>query len=83
MAKSSSTVQKWGNSLAVRIPAGVARSAGMKVGQPVRISANSTGVLVAPSGELRLNLAQRLALFQPEIHGHEEMPAAPIGKEVL
>jgi hypothetical protein len=60
MAKSSSTVQKWGNSLAVR-----------------------TGVLVAPSGELRLTLAQRLALFQPEIHGHEEMPAAPIGKEVL
>ncbi len=31
------TVQQWGNSLAVRIPAAVARTAHFTVGQPVEI----------------------------------------------
>jgi antitoxin component of MazEF toxin-antitoxin module len=30
-------VQQWGNSLAVRIPSAVAKSAGFKLGQPVRL----------------------------------------------
>jgi len=33
------TVQQWGNSLAVRIPAAVARTARFRVGQPVEVSA--------------------------------------------
>ena len=85
-AKTSAlTVQKWGNSLAVRIPSAVALSAGFKVGQPVEISVqDSGGVLVVPTGEVRLTLAQRLSLFDPELHGGEAMStSAPIGKEVL
>ena len=84
MGKASvSTVQKWGNSLAVRIPSTIARSVGFKVGQPVQVSTQNSGVLVTLSGELRLTLAQRLALFDPERHGGEAMPTAPIGKEAL
>ncbi len=84
MAKASVlTVQKWGNSLAVRIPSAIARSAGFKAGQPVQVSAQNSGVLVTLSGELRLSLAQRLALFDPERHGVEAMAAALIGKETL
>jgi antitoxin MazE len=77
------TVQKWGNSLAVRIPSSIARSAGFKVGQPVKVSAQSSGVLVTLSGPLHLTLAQRLELFDPERHGGEAMATAPIGNEVL
>jgi antitoxin MazE len=43
MAKSATlTVKQWGNSLAVRIPAAVARSAPFRVGQPVEVSAQDS-----------------------------------------
>lgn len=77
------TVQRWGNSLAVRIPAAIARSAGFKVGQPVEISAHDAEVRVAATGEPRLTLKQKLARFDPAQHGGEAMPAARVGKEVL
>ena len=74
MAKSAtSTVQQWGNSLAVRIPAAVARSARFKVGQPVEVSAQDSNVLVQPLGEPKLTLAQKLAAFDPALHGGEAM----------
>ncbi|MEO5922986.1 MAG: AbrB/MazE/SpoVT family DNA-binding domain-containing protein [Bryobacteraceae bacterium] len=77
------TVQKWGNSLAVRIPSAIAKSAGFKAGQPVQVSAQDSGVFVMRSGEPRLTLAQRLALFDPQRHGGEAMRSTPVGKEVL
>ena len=84
MAKTSRlTVQKWGNSLAVRIPSAIARSAGFKAGQAVQVSARNDGVLVKISGEVRLTLAQKLAQFDPEQHGGEAMPAKRIGNEVF
>ncbi len=36
-------MQKWGNNLAVRIPAAVARSARLSVGQPVEVCAQVHG----------------------------------------
>ena len=67
------TVQRWGNSLAVRIPAAVARSAHFRVGQPVEISAEDSTVVVRPTGEPKLTLAQKLAAFDPARHGGEVM----------
>jgi antitoxin MazE len=84
MAKSATlTVQQWGNSLAVRIPAAVARSARFRVGQPVEVSAHDSNVLVRALGEPKLTLAQKLAAFDPELHGGEAMATGPIGNEVL
>lgn len=77
------TVQQWGNSLAVRIPAAVARSARFRVGQPVEVSAQDSNVLVKPIGEPKLTLAQKLALFDPAVHGGEVMLTRPVGGEVL
>jgi antitoxin MazE len=83
MGKSATlTVQQWGNSLAVRIPAAVARSARFKVGQPVEVSVQDSNVLVRPIGEPKSTLAQKLAAFDPGLHGGEAMPTAPVGKEV-
>jgi antitoxin MazE len=76
-------VQRWGNSLAVRIPSSVARSAGFRVGLPVAVSAKESGVLVVAAGELRLTLKQKLALFDPERHGGEAMATVRVGNEVL
>jgi antitoxin MazE len=76
-------LQKWGNSLAVRIPSAVAKSVGFKVGQPVEVSAQESAVLVTALGEPRLTLAQKLALFDPERHAGEAMATTPVGGEVL
>lgn len=84
MAKSATlTVQQWGNSLAVRIPAAVARSARFRVGQPVEVSAQDSNVLVTALGEPKLTLAQKLAAFDPAVHGGEVMASHPVGNEIL
>ena len=77
------TVQQWGNSLAVRIPAPVARAARFRVGQPVEVSAQDSNVLVRSIGEPRLTLEQKLAAFDPLLHGAEAMATGLVGKEVL
>jgi antitoxin MazE len=84
MAKTATlTVQQWGNSLAVRIPAALARSAHFMVGQPVELSVADDGVLVKRAGIPKLTLAQKLAAFDPARHGGEAMATRPVGSEVL
>jgi antitoxin MazE len=84
MAKSATlTVQQWGNSLAVRIPAAVARSARFRVGQPVEVSAQDSNILVKALGEPKLTLAQKLAAFDPAQHSGEAMATGQVGNEVL
>ena len=77
------TLQRWGNSLAVRIPSSIARSVGFKVGQPVEVSTQDSAVRVAAVGEPRLTLKQKLARFDPNQHGGEAMATRRAGNEVL
>lgn len=77
------TLQQWGNSLAVRIPSAVAKSAGFTVGQPVEVSAQDSTVLVTAVGKPKLTLAQKLAAFDPDRHGGEFMATTRVGKEVF
>jgi len=84
MAKSANlTIQQWGNSLAVRIPASVARAVGFRLGQPVALSVEDTAILVSKAGEPRLTLAQKLALFDPDRHGEESMATNLLRREKL
>jgi antitoxin MazE len=75
------SLQRWGNSLAVRIPAAVARAAHFGVGVPVELLVQDAGVLVRPVGPPRLTLEQKLAGFDPHRHGGEAMAASPVGVE--
>jgi antitoxin MazE len=75
------TIQKWGNNLAVRIPAAVARTARLSVGQPVHVSAEDGGVKVQSIGAPKLSLAQKLARFDPTTHGGEVMATGRVGVE--
>jgi len=47
-------------------------------GQPVDLSTQDSTVVIAAGGELRLSLAQMLALFDPDLHGGEVMAAGLI-----
>jgi antitoxin MazE len=77
------TIQQWGNSLAVRIPSAVARSARFVVGQPVEMTVQESSIVVRPIGEPKLTLAQKLALFDPVKHGGEVMTTGRVGAEVF
>ena len=84
MSKSATLkVQQWGNSLAIRIPRAVARSARLTVGQPVEVSAQASSILVKPIGEPQLTLTQKLAAFDPARHGGEAMATKAVGNEVF
>ena len=84
MRKSASLkVQMWGNSLAVRIPAEVARSAKLSAGQVVEVAAQDVGVYIVPIGPREMTLAERLAEFDPEVHGGEAMVVRPVGREAM
>lgn len=84
MSKSATlTIQKWGNSLAVRIPANVARAAHFSEGQTVEVVVDDVGVTVKPLGQRSLTLAEKLALFDPAKHGGEAMRVTPVGVEAM
>lgn len=84
MTKSATlTIQKWGNSLAVRIPTSVARAAHFTEGQQVEVSVDEIGVTVKPVGQRSLTLAEKLALFDPAKHGGEVMASARVGAEAM
>jgi antitoxin MazE len=75
------TVQKWGNSLAVRIPASIARSAHFHLGTPVELAVKGGIIVVRPTGERKLTLEERLAIFDPKKHSGEVMASGRIGLE--
>ena len=83
MGKATLTIQQWGNSLAVRIPAAIARSARFAVGQPVEISLQDSSVVVRRVGAPKLSLAQKLEAFDPAKHSGEAMATARLGVEVF
>ena len=74
-------IKLWGNSLGVRLPAAVARAAGLTAHQTVRITVEEGRVIIAPHGDVAPTLADRLALFDPALHGGEAMAVVPLGRE--
>lgn len=59
-------VQKWGNSLGVRIPRGLADEVGLGVGTEVSLTAKDGELILKPSLPSRLRLADLLAGITPE-----------------
>jgi len=73
------TIKKWGNSLAVRIPAAIARKARFHSGMPVLLMVQEGNMIVSPAGDPKLTLAERLEIFDPEKHAGEVMVSGRIG----
>ena len=59
-------VQKWGNSLGVRIPRGLAEEVGLGAGTEVSLSAKDGELVVKPSVPARLSLDDLLAEVSAE-----------------
>ena len=77
------TVQAWGNGLGVRLTAPVAKAARITQGQPILIEVVQGGVFLRTVGKPKLTLAQKLAKFNPSLHGGEAIATGRIGAEVF
>ncbi len=75
-------VKKWGNSLAVRIPAAVLESAHLSLNQLVEIRAEHGRVIIEPVAP-DYELDDLLAGISPDNRHGEEDIGAPQGREIL
>ena len=74
-------VQKWGNSLGVRIPALVAQKFGLKNGSTVSVTPFKKGILVTPIS--KSPTLQALVDGITSENSHEEISwGNPVGKEI-
>ncbi len=66
-------VQKWGNSLGIRIPLSLARQTGLREGTPVDLQAEEEALIIRRK---KYNLEQLLALVSPD-NMHDEIDTGP------
>ncbi len=76
------TIQKWGNSLALRIPIAVAKQIQVREGDSVTLRVSPTGLTVKPAAK-RLRLDDLLAKVTPENLHPATNWGADVGREVL
>ncbi len=78
----TATIQKWGNSLALRIPQAVAKQIHVQEGDAVSLRVSAAGLTVKPSPK-RLSLDELLAQVTPENLHPATTWGADVGREVL
>jgi antitoxin MazE len=75
-------IQKWGNSLALRIPKSFAVESKIKQGSTVDVSLESGKIIVFPIAENEISLDEMLAQVTPEnLHGEIDTGSS-LGKEI-
>lgn len=74
-------IQKWGNSLALRIPKAVANEIKLNIGAEVKLSLSGKKLLIFPVGRDRFSL-RRLVSKITEKNRHREISTGqPVGNE--
>ena len=69
-------IKKWGNSLGLRLPAAIAREVHLHTDQSVRIAVKDKQIIITPIVSESMALEERLARFDPAVHGGEAMPVS-------
>lgn len=69
-------VQKWGNSLALRIPKPLADQVGLRDNSPVELSLRDNALVIAPVVKPELNLEDLLAQIT-DANLHREVDTGP------
>ncbi len=84
MTELTLNIKKWGNSLGLRLPSTIARKAHLHTDQRVLVSVVDKQIIITPIVDKPLTLEERLASFDPDIHGGEAMLASgSMGVETL
>ncbi len=78
----TTTIKKWGNSLAICIPDELADEIGLEVGSEVELRVVNGCLKIYPPGAPRCKLEELVAQITPE-NRHDEIDWGPaVGKEV-
>ena len=78
----TTTVQKWGNSIALRLPKSIAQAAKIERGTTVHLHVVGGKVVIAVAKKPKLRLKDLLAGMKPEnLHGETDW-GPPVGKEI-
>ena len=75
-------IQKWGNSLALRIPKGLAEAAGLEQGKPVKIRYENGELRIATRRRKRYDLDKMLASVPDDFEPEDWDIGPPVGNEV-
>jgi antitoxin MazE len=75
------TIQKWGNSLAIRIPGSYAKDINLKQGTPVDLRKKADKIEIVPI-KIKLNLQDLLLKITDDNIHEEEFAGGGIGKEI-
>ena len=75
-------IQKWGNSLAVRIPRPFAEESQLHEDSPVDVSVRNGKLVVAPLVEPALSLEELVEHITAKNRHHEVESAGPVGNEI-
>jgi len=75
-------VQRWGNSIALRIPEYLAEQAGLAENAAVELSLDNGRLVIEPVTESNLTLDELLADVTDENLHREAETGAPVGNEV-
>ena len=75
------TIQKWGNSLAIRIPGSYARDINLKQGTSVDLLKKSDKLVIIPK-KTKLNLRDLLSKITDENIHEEAFAGGNVGKEI-
>jgi len=75
-------IQKWGNSLAVRIPRPFAEESNLRADSPVDVSLRNGKLVVVPLVEPAPSLDELVKQITPRNRHHETETGGPIGNEV-
>ena len=75
-------IQKWGNSLALRIPKAFAAEIHLEQGTPVEVSLVNGTLLVAPLQQSAVTLEELLKGVTPDNLHHEVDTGPAVGSEV-
>jgi antitoxin MazE len=75
-------IQKWGNSLGVRIPKTVAQDARIQEGSSVELCVEEGRLIIIPRNKRKYTLTELVDKITPEnMHGEADW-GPPVGKEV-
>jgi antitoxin MazE len=76
------TIQKWGNSQAIRLPKAILEMTGIHENDRVQLKVEDGNILIVPTKKHK-TLEERIAEYRGDYHCTEWDTGKPTGKEVL
>lgn len=80
------TIQKWGNSLGIRIPHDIATELGLTAGKQVTLEKRDGALAIRPLAIPRYSLKALLKGMKPPVWTKEDrewLDAPPVGREII